>query len=90
MGRKVVEARDGRWGMLCGCSYAEPWMRDRAVRYTHLPVRREDLRKQYVPNDLPGDQILCLDVPEAIPNVAYDFPLKETKQILQSVLVEHE
>jgi len=61
--RKVLESREGRWGMSCGCSYAEPWMRDRAPRYALLPVRSEDLDKQYTPNDVPGDQILCKDLP---------------------------
>ncbi|MAE62498.1 MAG: hypothetical protein CMJ49_14210 [Planctomycetaceae bacterium] len=75
MGRKLVAAREGRWGMICGCSYAEPWMRDRAVRYAHLPVRPEDLTKKYVPNDLPGDQMLCHQLPQKTPPDAYDFPL---------------
>jgi LmbE family N-acetylglucosaminyl deacetylase len=61
--RKILEAREGRWGMLCGCSYAEPWMRDRAPRYASLPVRPQDLDKSYTPNDLPGDLLLCKDIP---------------------------
>lgn len=72
--RKLVEAREGRWGMLCGSSYAEPWMRERAIRYTRLPVRPEDLGKKYCPNDLPGDQVLCKDVPVEIPPESFDFP----------------
>ena len=61
--RKLLEAREGRWGMLCGCSYAEPWVRDRAPRFPHLPMRPDDLRKKYVPNDLPGDQMRCKGLP---------------------------
>ena len=63
--RKIVEAREGRWGMLAGCAYAEPWMRDRAARYPCLPVRSEDLDKGYTPNDLPGDLLLCHGIPVA-------------------------
>jgi hypothetical protein len=48
-------------------------MRDRAVRYTHLPVRPEDLNKDYVPNDLPGDSILCPSVPMEVPPESFDF-----------------
>ena len=72
--RKLVEAREGRWGMLCGCSYAEPWMHERAPRYDHLPVRPSDLAKGYTPNDLPGDGILCPDVPLEVPEEGYRFP----------------
>lgn len=74
--RKIVEAREGRWGMLCGCSYAEPWVRDRAVRYKHLPVRPEDLESEYVPNDIPGDLLLCKDIPERRPQKLPTYPLK--------------
>jgi len=73
--RKIVEAREGRWGSLCGCSYAEPWVRDRAVRYAHLPVRPEDLDKKYVPNDLPGDLMICKDIPPRTDIPAVPFPL---------------
>ena len=61
--RKIIEAREGRWGMLCGCSYAEPWIRDKAVRYNALPIRPGDLDKKYTPNDVPGDLMICRDVP---------------------------
>ena len=72
--RKIIEARDGRWGMLAGCSYAEPWMRDRAPRSAFLPVREEDLDKSFTPNDLPGDLMICRDLSSATPPEAYDFP----------------
>ena len=65
--RKIVESREGRWGMLAGCSYAEPWMRDRAARYQCLPVRPEDLEKGYTPNDLPGETLLCQKIPMTAP-----------------------
>ena len=72
--RKLIESRDGRWGMLCGCSYAEPWMRDRAPRHSLLPVRAEDLDEQFRPGGIPGDLITAHAVPSAIPPEAYDFP----------------
>lgn len=65
--RKILESREGRWGMLCGCSYAEPWMWDKAPRYGMLPVRPGDLDKRYTPNDLPGDLMLCRDIPVHTP-----------------------
>jgi 4-oxalomesaconate hydratase len=77
--RKIVEAREGRWGSLCGCSYAEPWIRDRAVRYSHLPVRPEDLEKKYIPNDLPGDLLLCKDIPERLSDQSLEYPLPSSK-----------
>lgn len=78
--RKIVEARDDRWGMLAGCSYAEPWMRDRAPRYPCLPVTSEELDKGFTANDLPGDLMICRDVPSATEPDAYDFP----KPVVQS------
>ncbi len=72
--RKIVEAREGRWGMLCGCSYAEPWIRDRAPRYAHLPVRHVDLVKQYVPNDVPGLDMVCPGIATEIPEDGFRFP----------------
>ena len=47
---------------------------DRAPRYAYLPVRREDLDKPYTPNDLPGDLLICRDLPSATPPEAYEFP----------------
>ena len=73
-GRKIVESREGRWGMLAGCSYAEPWMRDQMPRYDCLPVREEDLDKGFTPNDLPGDLMIARDIPSGVPDNAYDFP----------------
>ena len=72
--RKIMEARDGRWGMLAGCSYAEPWMRDMQPRYSSLPVRDRDLDKAFHANDLASDQTVCQDIPSAVPDDAYDFP----------------
>lgn len=72
--RKLIESREGRWGMLCGCSYAEAWMRDRAPRYSHLPVRSEDLNEQFRPGGIAGELVNAHTVPSAIPADAYDFP----------------
>ena len=54
--RKIMEARDGRWGMLAGCSYAEPWMSDKPPRHSSLPVRDKDLDRTFYANDLPGGE----------------------------------
>ena len=72
--RKIIEARDGQWGMLCGCSYAEPWLRERAPCCRCLPIRDEDLDKPFYVNDLPGDLMISHDVPSTVPSDAYRFP----------------
>ncbi len=70
--RKLVESREGRWGMLSGCSYAEPFVRGGRT-YPALPMppmQSED----HIPNDLPGDQVIAIDVPSAVPADAYEVP----------------
>jgi LmbE family N-acetylglucosaminyl deacetylase len=65
--RKVIESRDGRWGMLAGCSYAEPFLRWSGHTYSELPMAESIMSYKFVPNDLPGDQIIAHDVPLASP-----------------------
>jgi LmbE family N-acetylglucosaminyl deacetylase len=67
--RKIVESREGRWGMLAGVSYAEPFLRSTGHTYTSLPMLESVLDKEFVPNDLPGDLITAHDVPLAAPSV---------------------
>jgi LmbE family N-acetylglucosaminyl deacetylase len=74
--RKIIEARDGRWGMLCGCSYAEPWVRERAPRSSFLPVYADDLDREFHANDLPGDLMIARDIPSAVPENAHHLPLE--------------
>jgi hypothetical protein len=69
--RKVAEARDGRFGMLANTSYAEAFMYSRGTTFTSLPLPESVLNRQYVPNDLPGDQIAAWQTPSATPPEAY-------------------
>ena len=57
--RKIIEARDGRWGMLAGCSYAEPFLRARAQTYEHLPREKPPVTG---PNGLQVEYKLLGDV----------------------------
>jgi len=56
---KIIEARDGRWGMLAGCSYAEPFLRARAQTYEHLPREKPPVTG---PNGLQVEYKLLGDV----------------------------
>jgi LmbE family N-acetylglucosaminyl deacetylase len=69
--RKVAEARDGRFGMHANTSYAEAFMHSRSTTYPSLPLPDSVMNRQYVPNDLPGDQIIAQGVPSATPPEAY-------------------
>lgn len=63
--RKIAEARDGRWGMIAGCAFAEPFLRPTGVTYDSLPMPERVLNKQYVPTDLPGEDMTARTVPSA-------------------------
>jgi LmbE family N-acetylglucosaminyl deacetylase len=65
--RKIVESREGRWGMLAGSSYAEPFLRSRGHTFASLPLAETALSREFVPNDLPGDLITAHEVPRATP-----------------------
>jgi len=69
--RKLVEAREGRWGMLSGCSYAEAFVRGGRT-YPALPMPPMQAA-DFVPNDLPGDQVIGISVPSAVPPDAWDL-----------------
>ena len=69
--RKVAEARDGRFGMHANTSYAEAFMHSRSTTFASLPLPDAVMNRQYVPNDLPGDQISAWQTPSATPPEAY-------------------
>jgi LmbE family N-acetylglucosaminyl deacetylase len=69
--RKLMEARDGRFGMLANTSYAEAFMFSRGTTFPSLPLPESVMNRQYVPNDLPGDQITAWQTPSATPPEAY-------------------
>jgi LmbE family N-acetylglucosaminyl deacetylase len=71
--RKIVEARDGRWGMIAGCSYAEPWLRGGRT-YDELPMTPRVLGEVYHPTSLPGEAIVASAVPLVVPDDAFTLP----------------
>jgi len=71
MARKAAEARDGRFGMMANTSYAEAFMYSRSTTFQSLPLPHDVLDREYVPNDLPGDQITAWQTPSATPPEAY-------------------
>ena len=71
--RKIVEGREGRWGTLSGVSYAEAFVRGGRT-YRALPMPEGWDERGFVPNDLPGDQVIAIDVPSAVPDDAFRLP----------------
>ena len=69
--RWIVEARDGRWGMLAGCAYAEPFLRPQDITYGELPMPDRVRDKQYVPTDMPRQRTSAHQIPSATPPEAY-------------------
>jgi LmbE family N-acetylglucosaminyl deacetylase len=76
VGRKIVEARDGRWGMLAGTAYAEPFLRGGRT-YDELPMTPRVLERVYHPTDLPGDVLTANAVPSAVPSDGFTLPVSE-------------
>lgn len=72
--RWIVEARDGRWGMIAGCAYAEPFLRPGGITYDALPLPPRVLNKRYVPTDMPSLRTSAHRVPSATPADAYRLP----------------
>jgi LmbE family N-acetylglucosaminyl deacetylase len=73
VGRKIVEARDGRWGMLAGTAYAEPFLRGGRT-YDSLPMPPRVRGRRYHPTDLPGDRLIAHGVPSAVAEDAFTIP----------------
>ena len=57
--------------MLANTSYAEAFMYSRGTTFTSLPLPDSVMTREYVPNDLPGDQISAWQTPSATPPGAY-------------------
>ena len=69
--RSKVEARDGRWGMIAQCAYAEPFLRPTGITYDSLPMPDRVLGKEYVPTIMSSGRTTALGVPSATPPEAY-------------------
>lgn len=72
--RKIVEAREGRWGMHAGVAYAEPFFVYRGPTLKSLPVSDAIRSREYVPNNMPGPALLAHKVALATDPDAYRFP----------------
>ena len=60
--RKWIEAQDGRWGILAGCSYAEPFIRGGRT-YAELPMPEQEFTKKFKPSALYGQLLSASKVP---------------------------
>lgn len=69
--RWIVEARDGRWGMIAGCAYAEPFLRPSGITYDCLPMPPRVVGKVYVPTDAPRSRTSAHSLPSGTPPEAY-------------------
>ena len=65
--RKVVESREGRWGLIADCSYAEPFLSRSFHTYSSLPLPESAWNKEFGPNILPANLIVAHEVPLASP-----------------------
>ena len=66
-----VEARDGRWGMIAGCAYAEPFLRPAAITYDSLPMPPRVMEQEYQATELHKGRGTARNVPYATPPEAY-------------------
>jgi hypothetical protein len=71
--RKLVEARDGNWGVLAGVAYAEPFIRGEGATYPSLPIG-EGRRALVDPTGMPGTAMTAFTVPSAVPEDAFLVP----------------
>ena len=69
--RWIVEARDGRWGMIAGCAYAEPFLRPMAITYDSLPMPPRVMEQEYQATELHKGRGTARNVPYATPPEAY-------------------
>lgn len=69
--RWIVEARDGRWGMIAGCAYAEPFLRPEGITYNHLPMPERVLGEKFVATPSYAARTTAHSVPSGTPPDAY-------------------
>ena len=69
--RWIAEARDGRWGMIAGCAYAEPFLRPQAITYDSLPMPPRVVGKEFEPTVLHTARGTARNTPSATPPEAY-------------------
>ena len=69
--RWIVEARDGRWGMVAGCAYAEPFLRPTAITYGSLPMPDRVVNAEYEATVSHQGRATARNVPSVTPPEAY-------------------
>ena len=69
--RGIAEARDGRWGMIAQCAYAEPFLRPTGITYDSLPMPKSVLGKEYEPTVMRAGRNTAHRVPSATRPEAY-------------------
>ena len=69
--RWIVEAGDGRWGMIAQCAYAEPFLRPTGITYDLLPMPESVLGKEYEPTVMRAGRTTAHRVPSATLPEAY-------------------
>ena len=69
--RRIVEARDGRWGMIAGAAYAEPFIRPFGLIYDSLPMSPRSLSDAYQPTHKDFIDTPVNKMPSATPENAY-------------------
>ena len=69
--RRIVEARDGRWGMIAGSAYAEPFIRPFGLIYDSLPMSPRSLSDAYQPTHKDFIDTPVNKMPSATPEIAY-------------------
>ena len=69
--RGIAEARDGRWGMIAECAYAEPFLRPSGITYDSLPMPERVIGKEYEPTIKRAGRTTAHKIPSATPPEAY-------------------
>lgn len=73
--RRVVEARDGRWGMIAGTAYAEPFVRPTGLIYNSLPLPSSAIKDAHKPTIDHSGKTSVHKIPSATPKAAYKLKL---------------
>ena len=73
--RWIIEARDGRWGQIAGCAYAEPFLRPRGIRYNILPMPETVVGEKWQPTKLHHNRTTAHKIPSGTPENAYRLKL---------------
>jgi 4-oxalomesaconate hydratase len=68
--RWIIESRDGRWGMIAGSAYAEPFLRPNGIRYNSLPMPETVIGTNWKPTPVPDARLSASKIPSGTPDSA--------------------